>query len=125
MNSALHQRHIPRKNSVGTDLSNIRQMTATEMQAIGEQHVREWLEASGYSIVPAQAASPDIAATGKQANLLVRVLSGGEDLGDISPAEKKKLTSQASALGYAAWLAKVRLGLRGAIIGKIQWTQLN
>lgn len=100
-------------------------MTATEMQAIGEQHVKEWLEASGYSIVPAQAASPDIAATGKQANLLVRVLSGGEDLGDISPAEKKKLTSQASALGYAAWLAKVRLGPRGAMIGKIQWTQLN
>jgi hypothetical protein len=96
------------------------------IENIGERHTEERLVRIGYqcnrnTLLPG---STEIDALGINNKLLVQVKTAvfPNEAADLSQQEKSGITSRASLLGREAWLARVQIDSRGALI-HIRWTK--
>lgn len=104
-------------------------MTQADIAESGEKHVEEWLVANGYRCTagkPHHGAS-DIEARSEEENLLVHVMTSlaPAAVPEITTSDRGHVITRAMTHGLDAWLAQVQVGLRGELVGEIQWVQLN
>ena len=104
-------------------------MTPAEIGNHGERHATAWLQAKGYRCYrnTQQPGSTDIEARSGSSNLLVQVKTGlvPGKAPDLSPDERRNISSRASNLGYEAWSAQLQINAQGHLVGEIQWQKLN
>jgi len=101
----------------------------TDVEAIGEQLVAQWLVGRKYAVkvdthVPE---STDIQATCNKVNLLVHVKTAVfPNVPEcLSAEEKGTIKSRAHRLSYEAWEAKVQLDANFELVGNIVWRKLG
>jgi len=104
-------------------------ITPADIAEYGERHVLDWLTSTGYhchATKPHHGAS-DIEARGEEDNLFVHVMAAleGHEVPELSTTDRGRVLSKAMTLGYDAWLAQLHVDTEGALIGDIQWSQLN
>jgi len=104
-------------------------MTPADIAESGEKHVEAWLSGTGYhchAYKPHHGVT-DIEALGEDESMIVLVKAAlaPTPVPDATTLERGRVVSRAMTLGYDAWLAKVRVGTQGELVGDIEWSQLN
>ena len=136
--------HHKHRSIMGNEV--IMAMEPAEIGNYGERHVTAILKKSGWSCYhnTQQPGSTDIKATrqkygsdkkpvvdndGKPVveGVLVQVKTGmhPNEAPTISPVERQKIVTRASAIGYVAWLARAQINEQGQLVGKLVWTKLT
>lgn len=104
-------------------------ISPAQIGSIGEKHATAWLSGQGFTCYrnTQLPGCTDIECSAGNKSLLVQVKTAihPESPAYLSAEEKNAIVSRANRNGSEAWLARLQINEKGALVGKIMWSKLN